>query len=219
MVLAVDGENSSWHMFFTILLYDDQHMQTQNTPYNMHQCCESMPDWNRYLRARTCHHVHTHREGWAQGLVLALIAAMILVGMVATAGGAQAQSQALALEPLTIETQRGSFHFKVEIADDGDKRAIGLMNRKTLNADHGMLFVFEQSRMITMWMKNTLISLDMIFVDKDGVVKSISKATTPQSLALISSGVPVPFVLEIKAGVSNYIGLKPGDRLRHRLFP
>ena len=69
-----------------------------------------------------------------------------------------------------------------------------------------------------MWMKNTLISLDMIFIDREGVVKNIVERTTPHSLEVISSGEPVSFVLELGGGMAAYIGLAPGDRVKHQML-
>jgi uncharacterized membrane protein (UPF0127 family) len=83
---------------------------------------------------------------------------------------------------------------------------------------HGMLFVFGPPREIHMWMRNTPLSLDMIFIDETGEVKNIAERTTPFSDAIIDSGVPVSFVLEINAGVSRLLGLKQGDKIEHRLF-
>jgi hypothetical protein len=123
-----------------------------------------------------------------------------------------------ATEPLTISTRQGAFRFRVEIADEEAERQQGLMFRRTLASDHGMLFVFGETREIAMWMKDTPLSLDMVFVRADGTVASIAERTQPFSEAIVASGEPVAFVLELRAGVSRLIGLKPGDRLEHRAF-
>ncbi len=136
----------------------------------------------------------------------------------ATVNLANAQSQQLATEELAITTSRGRFEFLVEIADEPHERTIGLMNRESMDARSGMLFVFDTKQVINMWMKNTLISLDMIFVSEKGKVVTIAENTTPHSLEIVSSLAPVSFVLELNSGMAALIGLKPGDQLHHALF-
>jgi uncharacterized membrane protein (UPF0127 family) len=82
-----------------------------------------------------------------------------------------------------------------------------------------MLFVFHDVRPISMWMKNTLIPLDMIFVSGEGIVTSIVQDTTPLSEEIITSDRPAQAVIEVNAGVAQKIGLAPGDKIRHPLFP
>ena len=145
-----------------------------------------------------------------------LIFRMIAVVAVLSAAPALAQSgkpQRLDTEPLTVVTATGSHLFTVEIADDPHEQAIGLMHREEMAADHGMLFDFGPPRIVTMWMKNTLISLDMVFVRPDGTVARVAERTEPLSLKTISSNEPVSHVLELRGGVARLIGLKPGDRL------
>lgn len=131
---------------------------------------------------------------------------------------ALSQSQSLPMEPLVIESTRGTFEFQVEIADEPNERTVGLMNRTSMPPKAGMLFAFEEPQIINMWMQNTYISLDMIFADADGVVKTIVERTEPHSTAIITSRVDVSYVLELNAGMSALIGLQVGDKLRHRLF-
>ena len=121
-------------------------------------------------------------------------------------------------EPLWIETGQGRFEFTAEIADTGEERAKGLMFRETMPSKHGMLFDFGEKRRIQMWMRNTPLSLDMIFLDEQGTVRKIAERTTPFSDTIIDSDEPVTHVLEINAGVSRLIGLKTGDSIHHRLF-
>ena len=147
-------------------------------------------------------------------LLYCMLAVTSLIGQ----QSASAQSQKLETEPLEIVTERGNFSFEVEIADQAVERTIGLMNRSELEPRGGMLFVFDRPHIIEMWMKNTLISLDMIFVDKSGKVVSIAERTTPHSEAVISSGVPASFVLEIAGGMAAFIGIKPGNQLKHKIF-
>ncbi|MCB1465402.1 MAG: DUF192 domain-containing protein [Nitratireductor sp.] len=103
--------------------------------------------------------------------------------------------------------------FDIEIAETDEQQAIGLMFRTKLGRRNGMLFPYPKSRVLTMWMKNTYISLDMVFIDEKGIVRRIETATEPMSEEIISSVVPVRAVLEIAAGVAKELGLKPGDRV------
>lgn len=123
-----------------------------------------------------------------------------------------------ALESLTIETGAGSHAVAVEIADTPERRAVGLMHRPALAPDRGMLFDFGTTRPVAMWMKNTLISLDMFFIDRFGRIVAIAAETIPLSLKRIPSGAPVRFVLEMAGGSAARLGAEPGDRLRHPRF-
>ena len=124
----------------------------------------------------------------------------------------------LQLEKLTLVTGRGETTLNIEIAQTLEQKAKGLMFRKQLADDAGMLFPYGEPQEITMWMKNTFIPLDMVFIRADGEVASIAKNAQPQSLAIISSGVRVRAVLELNAGEADAMGLKPGDRVKHKLF-
>nr|WP_255561710.1 DUF192 domain-containing protein [Pseudohoeflea sp. DP4N28-3] len=121
----------------------------------------------------------------------------------------------MAAEPLLIETEGGAVSFKVELALDGASRAQGLMNRAEMPADQGMLFDFGTTRLVTMWMKNTLLPLDMIFITPDGRVAGIAADTVPHSEALISSPGPVRYVLEVNAGTAATKGIAVGDQVVH----
>ena len=131
---------------------------------------------------------------------------------------ALAQSQKLETEPLTIITSRGEFVFSVEIADNPEERTIGLMNRDHMENRSGMLFVFDRERIIQMWMKNTLIPLDMVFTSADGTVVTLAENTVPHSLDIVSSHIPVTHVLELNGGMAAFIGIKQGDKLEHEAF-
>lgn len=109
----------------------------------------------------------------------------------------------------------GEAHFRVEIADDEEERARGLMMREALSAGAGMLFVFEQSRPVSFWMENTLIPLDMIFVDEAGRVARVHENAVPGDRTLIPSGVPVRYVLEIGGGLARAFGIGQGTEMRH----
>jgi len=116
--------------------------------------------------------------------------------------------------PLVAITDGGEKSFSIEIADDNGERSRGLMYRQTMGDTHGMLFVFEQSRPVGFWMKNTPMPLDLLFVGADGKVKAILPGE-PFSEAPISPGQPVHFVLEVKRGIAAKNGIEDGDRLSH----
>ena len=114
---------------------------------------------------------------------------------------------------VAVVTQRGRFVISVEIASTDDERTLGLQNRQNLAAGTGMLFDFRSPQPVSMWMKNTRIPLDMIFVAGSGQVVNIARHTTPFSLRVISSEGAVRWVLELNAGTAKRLGISPGDRL------
>lgn len=122
------------------------------------------------------------------------------------------------MERLEIITRGGVQVFDVEMAVTPDQRSKGLMFRKELPEGRGMLFDFAEETVISMWMRNTYIPLDMIFIRADGRIARIAENTTPLSEAIISSGAPVKGVLEVIAGTAKKFGIAPGDRVAHRLF-
>lgn len=120
---------------------------------------------------------------------------------------------------LTIRTADGATHdFVVEIAETGNQRAQGLMFRRQMAAEAGMLFLFGGSEPRAMWMKNTLIPLDMLFIDEKGKIVRIEQRTVPHSLRAILSGQPVSAVLELNAGTTARLAIEPGDRVLHPAF-
>ena len=122
------------------------------------------------------------------------------------------------VETLTLITKNGDFEFTVEIADDDKERSQGLMLRETMLPTHGMLFDFGRNADVFMWMENTPLSLDMVFIKPDGSIARIARKTTPFSRDIISSGEPVSHVLELNAGIATQIGLKAGDKVIHTDF-
>jgi uncharacterized membrane protein (UPF0127 family) len=123
-------------------------------------------------------------------------------------------SAALREEKLTIHTEKsGPVEFTVELAVTDGERAQGLMHREEMAADRGMLFDFGVTREAFMWMKNTILPLDMLFIAEDGRIAHIQEDTEPFSEAVISSRAPVRFVLELNAGAARKWGIKPGDRV------
>lgn len=122
------------------------------------------------------------------------------------------------VEQLEIDTGSGAHPFLVEVARTEPQRERGLMFRRALPADHGMLFNFETERPVQMWMRNTYLPLDMIFISRSGKVVGLAENTEPLSESIISSGAPAYAVLEVNAGVAAAIGLKIGDRVKHPFF-
>ncbi len=122
------------------------------------------------------------------------------------------------LEEIRVISAKSTYIFNVEIAANKSELAKGLMFRTELAERSGMLFHFQKEKIIKMWMKNTLISLDMIFINKKGNIVKIAKNTTPESLESISSIKPALAVLEIIGGYSDKIGIKTGDRVKHKIF-
>lgn len=122
-------------------------------------------------------------------------------------------------EELRIHTDRGIFKVKVEIADNPQERAHGLMGRRRLDVGRGMLFVYSDSFLPSFWMKNTLIPLDMIFIDKIGFIRTIREKAPPCPPELgndcpqYTPDVPVQYVLEVPGGYSALFGVKTGDRV------
>jgi len=125
---------------------------------------------------------------------------------------------AASFEKLTIETKRGPLAFNIEIATTVAERAKGLMYRTELAPDAGMLFDFETDQQVYMWMKNTYIPLDMVFIRADGRIASIAANTTPLSTQTIESGAVVRGVLELPAGTAKAKGIAVGDMVMHRMF-
>jgi uncharacterized membrane protein (UPF0127 family) len=119
---------------------------------------------------------------------------------------------------VVVTKSGGRFLFNVELARTSDQRAQGLQGRTSLAADAGMLFDFEAAQPVAMWMKNTLIPLDMVFIGTGGVIVHVARNTQPLSLKLIESPAPVRGVMELPAGTTARLGIRPGDRVEHDIF-
>lgn len=115
---------------------------------------------------------------------------------------------------MTIRTVTGTVSIEVQIADTDDKRRYGLMNRKTLPENSGMLFVFDDEAPRSFWMKDTPLSLDLIFIAKDGEIAYIVRGATPLSTAPINPQMPAKSVLEVNSGWSERHRVNVGDRAR-----
>jgi len=136
-----------------------------------------------------------------------------------TAAEVRAGAQAgLMTEPLTIHSANGAHRFTVEIARTPDQQEIGLMFRRSLPPDRGMIFPYDPPFPASFWMKNTLIPLDMIFIAADGTVKHVHANAVPLSTDAVPSRFPVRAVLEINGGSAALLGIKPGDKVRHPIF-
>jgi uncharacterized membrane protein (UPF0127 family) len=144
--------------------------------------------------------------------VFAALAVFVLVA----AGLAPARAEGF--EPISIVTSTGTHAFHVEIAKDDRSREIGLMNRRYMAADRGMLFEFDEEAPEAFWMKNTYIPLDIIFISRSGIVTRIAAEAEPLSESLIPSGPPCAAVLELNGGMAARIGLRVGDRIVHGFF-
>lgn len=147
--------------------------------------------------------------------------AIVAIMLTATVFAAQ-RDPALAgffAAPLSIEAAGGEQHkFTAYLAITPYQRAHGLMFVRSLPADFGMLFIYEQPRIVGMWMKNTVLSLDMLFIRADGTIANIAYDTEPGSLQTISSDEPVSGVLELNAGTAKRLNLAPGDKVIHPAF-
>ena len=129
-----------------------------------------------------------------------------------------AVAPAAGLETLEIVSKSGVQVFSVEVMRTPDERGKGLMFRRELPEGRGMLFDFSPEQNVSMWMKNTYLPLDMIFIRADGRILRIAENTTPESETIIPSGGPVRGVLEVIAGTAKKYGIAPGDRIAHPLF-
>lgn len=148
----------------------------------------------------------------AQARRLIRTAAAVAVTLLALSGAARA---ACGLNSAELRGSWGQARFSVEVADTYRSRARGLMNRETLPSSAGMLFIYDKPARQTFWMKNTLISLDMVFVAEDGTVKNVHHRAVPHDRSLISSDGKVVMVLEILGGLAERMGITAGDHLRH----
>jgi uncharacterized protein len=141
--------------------------------------------------------------------LFAALGALVVAGALAWADN---------LTPLSITSASGTHRFNVEYADTPERRTVGLMHRAAMAADHGMLFDFKADGPVSMWMRNTRIPLDMLFIARDGRIVNIAERAVPFSETTIPSKGPVRAVLELNGGTSARLGIKPGDRVTHPMF-
>ena len=150
--------------------------------------------------------------------VLSLCGALALGVFLSPASVFAQSAPAGELEDLILVTSSGEHVFKVEVMRTDEQRARGLMFRRHMPVDRGMLFDFKTEQRVMMWMRNTYIPLDMVFITCAGVVVNVAEDTEPMSERTIPSAAPAYAVLEVNAGVARRIGLKAGDRVKHTLF-
>ena len=127
-------------------------------------------------------------------------------------------STSFSMTSVVIETRTDAQRLTMELAEDAGQHAQGLMGRQSLASDSGMLFVYARPRQVSMWMKDTLIPLDMLFVRLDGIIESIVERTTPLSLTTIRSEKTVRAVIELNAGTAKRLGIEVGNRVIHDAF-
>jgi uncharacterized protein len=151
------------------------------------------------------------RGVWRSSLAAPFVVAFMVLWSLATAS-------AQTLDKLELVTASGVHAFSVELARNDAEREKGLMYRRFMPPDRGMLFDFEREEPVMFWMKNTYIPLDMIFISRAGKVTAIVADAEPLSERMIPSGGPGYAVLEVNAGVAASIGLKAGDSVRHPIF-
>ena len=144
---------------------------------------------------------------------LTALAVLLVVGAWMTS-----HARAAEMQTLEIATKTGVQVFSVEVATTEEEKRTGLMYRKELPDGRGMLFDFSPEQEVSMWMKNTFIPLDMIFIRADGRILRIAEDTVPQSTKIISSRGLAKGVLEVIAGTARKYGIAPGDRVAHPLF-
>jgi uncharacterized membrane protein (UPF0127 family) len=156
--------------------------------------------------------------------MLAALALLVLTGDPAAAlprqdpGHCKGQPEIKPLEPMTLHTDKGVFKLKVEMAVSPLQREYGLMCRKALASDRGMLFDFVQPQELNFWMRNTLIGLDIVYVGADGRVVSIVRNARPLDETPLPSNGQARVTLELPAGRAAQIDLMPGDRVEQRIF-
>ncbi len=155
-------------------------------------------------------------DAWAARVLFRpLVLVFLILACSVVSRGVTAQEK---LEALTIMTSSGSHPFSVEVMRTEQQRERGLMYRRFLPSDRGMLFDFKLEKPIMMWMKNTYLPLDMIFISRSGKVVGIARDAEPLSERIVASGAPAYAVLEVNAGTARRTGLGIGDKVSHPLF-
>lgn len=151
-----------------------------------------------------------------------LVAVLILaLGLLPTSAWAQSADDRpdFAVGDLSIETESGIRHdFRIEIARTAAERGYGLMFVREMESDRGMLFDYGREQRVSMWMRNTYIPLDMLFIEKDGRIESIIERAQPHTRTARASKGRVRAVLELKGGTVDRLGIEAGDRVLHPIF-
>lgn len=153
------------------------------------------------------------------GITRALVLAALFTFAACAQPAAESEAEgALRIEQLSVETATGPVTLNVEIADDEAERNRGLMFRESLADNAGMLFHFQEPEMASFWMRNTILSLDIIFIAPNGRILNIADHTTPYSEAPIPAEGLTRGVLELRAGRAEALGIRPGALVHHRIF-
>ena len=148
-----------------------------------------------------------------------ILRTLVIVGLaLSTVAVGRAADDAYTTTEIWIETADNRHRFTIEVAETPEQITRGVMFRSEVAEDGGMLFDYDPPRLVSMWMKNTLIPLDMLFVDESGIIGRIATWTTPLSLEPIPSGGPVRAVIELKGGITEQLGIKAGDKVVHPIF-
>jgi uncharacterized membrane protein (UPF0127 family) len=150
---------------------------------------------------------------FAQRPVRTLIRAVLVMAAAALLAAAPPSARSAEQQTLEIASKSGVHIFAVEVAVTDQERERGLMFRRSVPEGYGMLFDFKRDQDVSMWMRNTYVSLDMIFIQSDGRIRRIAENTETESDRIISSGGPVRAVLEVVAGTAKKLGIGPGDRV------
>lgn len=158
-----------------------------------------------------------HRITLGRATIMVALFSFVWALMAVSATGF-AQSAQFRKDKLTLKTGNGDHVIAIEVAETTEQKALGLMYRTSVPQNTGMLFPYERPQELTMWMRNTYASLDMVFIRADGVVHRIEYGTEPMSEKVISSQGTVLAVLELAAGEAKRLGLKPGDRVEYATF-
>ena len=143
----------------------------------------------------------------------------VVLAVAALSGGQVAQAAGCSDDHVQLRGAFGQASFAVEIADTDGERALGLMNRPSMPRFSGMLFVWQTPQHAVFWMENTLIPLDMLFIESQGVVRTIHENAVPMDRTPIDGGEGIQYVLEINGGMAHRLGLVPGAELRHPAIP
>lgn len=152
---------------------------------------------------------------WTSAFSAVATMVLLMLGLLGVASAQEPMRLPVDPAPLVVTTSGGEVRFSVEIADDEAERSRGLMFRRDLPQDRGMLFVFERTRPVGFWMQNTPLPLDLLFVSEAGTVEAILGGV-PFSTDVIAPGDrPVRFVLELHKGTAAHLGIAVGDRMRH----
>ena len=155
---------------------------------------------------------------FARSIFCSFVLLLLILGSSDQAKSSEDESIAFETSELTIVTADRRCHFVVEIAQSAAQRQQGLMGRQEMHADRGMLLNFGSLQLVHMWMKNTYIPLDMLFLDEVGKINAIADNTKPFSTDVISSPNLARAVLELNGGTVSRLRIKVGDKVLHRIF-